>query len=71
MARKNQHTFAKRQREQKKREKLIEKQARRDERRGVQPDESLDSADGASGDDVVEPSAQVEPPAEEGERSSP
>ncbi len=33
MARKNQHTFAKRQRELKKAEKLAEKQARREQRR--------------------------------------
>ncbi|MHC4947231.1 MAG: hypothetical protein ACYTG1_03080 [Planctomycetota bacterium] len=63
MARKNQHTFAKRQRELKKAEKLAEKKARRAERK----DPGFHAAD-----DVVEDvGAEEAPPEQVDEKTAP
>ncbi|MFQ5530682.1 MAG: hypothetical protein ACE5FP_10110 [Gemmatimonadota bacterium] len=53
MARKNQHTFAKRQRERKKAEKAAEKRARRDARKGA-------GTQAANGDERESPGADEE-----------
>ena len=59
MARKSQHTFSKRQREQKKAEKAAQKRARREER--LNPSEPLpEAAEATGGDAPVEDDAPVE-----------
>ena len=56
MARKNQHTFAKRQRERKKAEKAAEKRARRDARKGAGTEAANDDErDSPSADEASTP----------------
>ena len=66
MARKSQHTFSKRQREQKKAQKAAEKRSRREER--LNPSAPLVDAAGEATEDGTEQAAGNHAPVEENDR---